>query len=144
MVWNTDIEKCLNEKWKPFWTFLGYNIFLFLFGCFNTESIYAHNEIKVENYTIEAGWEEEPPLVNIVNNIVVQVFENESPVRNTMKDLSVNINYSGSSKELSFVPSEESSGLYFADIIPSKLGSYSLTVKGNINIQNIENDPHSI
>ena len=31
--------------------------FLFLFGFFNTESIYAHNAIKVGNYTIEAGWE---------------------------------------------------------------------------------------
>ena len=114
--------------------------FLLLFGFFNTESIYAHNEIKVGNYTVEAGWEEEPPLVNILNNIVVYVFENESPLRNAMKDLSVNINYGGISKELSFVPSEESSGLYFADIIPSKLGSYSLTLKGNINTQNIDND----
>ena len=107
---------------------------------FNTESIYAHNEIKIGNYTIEAGWEEEPPLVNILNNIVVYVFENESPLRNAMKDLSVNISYGGMSKELSFVPSEESLGLYLADIIPSKLGSYSLTIKGNINTQNIDND----
>ena len=114
--------------------------FLFLFDFFNTESIYAHNEIKIGNYTIEAGWEEEPPLVNILNNIVVYVFENESPLRNAMKDLSVNISYGGMSKELSFVPSEESLGLYLAHIIPSKLGSYSLTLKGNINTQNIDND----
>jgi hypothetical protein len=114
--------------------------FLFLFGFLNTESIYAHNQIKVGNYTIEAGWEEEPPLVNILNNIVVYVFEIESPVQNAMKDLSININYNGSSKGLSFVPSEESSGLYLAEIIPSKLGSYSLTLKGSINTQNIDND----
>ncbi|MCJ7637486.1 MAG: hypothetical protein MUO21_08365 [Nitrososphaeraceae archaeon] len=114
--------------------------FLFLFGFFSIESIYAHNEIKVGNYTIVAGWEEEPPLVNILNNIVVYVFENESPVRNVMKDLSVNINYGGVNKELNFVPSEETSGLYLAEIIPSKLGSYSLNLKGNINTQNIDND----
>ena len=113
--------------------------FLFLFG-FGLESIYAHKEIKVGNYTIEAGWEEEPPLVNILNNIVVYVFENDSPVRNAMKDLSININYGGLNKELNFVPSEETSGLYLADIIPSKLGSYSLNLQGNINTQNIDND----
>ncbi|MGZ5501443.1 MAG: hypothetical protein ACXWEW_09885, partial [Nitrososphaeraceae archaeon] len=114
--------------------------FLFLFSFFSIESSYAHNEIKVGNYTIVAGWEEEPPLVNILNNIVVYVFENESPVRNAMKDLSVNINYGGVNKELNFVPSEETSGLYLAEIIPSKLGSYSLNLKGNINTQNIDND----
>ena len=114
--------------------------FLFLFGFFNTETIYAHNEIKVGNYTIEAGWEEEPPLVNILNNIVVYVFENDSPVRNAMKNLSVNINYGGLNKELNFVPSEATSGLYLAEIIPSKVGSYSLNLKGNINTQNIDND----
>ncbi len=114
--------------------------FLFLFSFFSIESSYAHNEIKVGNYTIVAGWEEEPPLVNILNNIVVYVFENESPVRNAMKDLSVNINYGGVNKELNFVPSEETSGLYLAEIIPSMLGSYSLNLKGNINTQNIDND----
>ena len=41
---------------------------------------------------------------------------------------------------MSFVTSEECLGLYFADIIPSKLGSYSLTLKGNINTQYIDND----
>ena len=89
--------------------------FLIIFGFFNgIESIYAHKEIKVGNFTIEAGWEEEPPLVNILNNIVLYVFENESPVRNAMKDLSVNINYGGIGKELNFVPSEESPGLYLS------------------------------
>lgn len=99
---------------------------LSLCGFFNAESIYAHNEIKIGNYTIKAGWEEEPPLVNILNNILVYIFENESPVRNAMKDLSVNISYGGISMGLSFVPSEESLGLYLADIIPSKLGSFLL------------------
>ena len=115
--------------------------FLIIFGFFSSiESSYAHKEIKVGNYTIEAGWEEEPPLVNMLNNIVVYVFENESPVRNAMKDLSVNINYGGITKELNFVPSDETSGLYLGEIIPSKLGSYSLHLQGNINTQSLDND----
>jgi hypothetical protein len=73
--------------------FIVVNILSFCF--FSIESIYAHKEIQVGNYTIEVGWEEEPPLVNMRNNVVVYVFENESAVRNAMKDLSTSINYGG-------------------------------------------------
>ncbi|HEX7142236.1 MAG TPA: hypothetical protein VF222_07140 [Nitrososphaeraceae archaeon] len=102
--------------------------------------VYGHTEIKVGNYTLEAGWSIEPPLINNLNEIVISVLENDSPVRNAMKDLSISINYGGINKKLNFIPSEESAGLYLADIIPSKLGTYSLTLKGAIGTQSINND----
>ena len=68
------------------------------------------------------------------------VFENESPVRNAMKDLSISINYGGLSKDLNFVPSEESAGLYLAEIMPSQLGTYSLNLTGSIETQSINNN----
>jgi thiamine pyrophosphate-dependent acetolactate synthase large subunit-like protein len=71
---------------------------------------------------------------------VIFIFENDSPVRNAMKDLSVSINYGGINKKLNFLPSEESVGQYLADIIPSNLGTYSLNLKGTIGTQNINND----
>ena len=108
---------------------------------FSIQSIYGHTEIKVGNYTIEAGWAKEPPLLNNLNEIVISVFENDdSPVRNAMKDLSISINYGGLSKKLNFIPSEETAGVYMADIIPSKLGTYSLNLKGAIGTQSINND----
>jgi hypothetical protein len=114
-------------------------IFLFPIG-FNIQSVYGHTEIKVGNYTIEAGWSNEPPLINNLNEVVIFIFENDSPVRNAMKDLSVSINYGGINKKLNFLPSEESVGQYLADIIPSNLGTYSLNLKGTIGTQNINND----
>jgi hypothetical protein len=114
-------------------------IFLFSIG-FSIQSVYGHTEIKVGNYTIEAGWSNEPPLINNLNEVVIFIFENDSPVRNAMKDLSVSINYGGISKKLNFLPSEESVGQYLADIIPSNLGTYSLNLKGTIGTQNINND----
>ncbi|HJU58393.1 MAG TPA: hypothetical protein VJ583_01475 [Nitrososphaeraceae archaeon] len=109
---------------------------------FGIQSIYAHTEIKVGNYTIEAGWDKEPPLLNNLNDIVISVFDenDDSPVRNAMKDLSISINYGGLSKKLNFIPSEERAGIYMADIIPSKLGTYSLNLKGTIGTQSINND----
>ena len=113
--------------------------FLFSIG-FSIQSVYGHTEIKVGNYTIEAGWSNEPPLINNLNEVVIFIFEKDSPVRNAMKDLSVSINYGGINKKLNFLPSEESVGQYLADIIPSNLGTYSLNLKGTIGTQNINND----
>lgn len=114
-------------------------IILFSVG-FSMQWVYGHTEIKVGNYTLEGGWSIEPPLINNLNEIVISVLENDSPVRNAMKDLSISINYGGINKKLNFIPSEESAGLYLADIIPSKLGTYSLNLKGAIGTQSINND----
>ena len=116
-------------------------IFLFSYSFFSISNVYGHKEIKVGNYTIEAGWEEEPPLLNLLNKIAVYVFdENDNSVRNAMKDLSTSINYGGVNKKLNLIPSEETAGLYVTDIIPSKLGSYSLNLKGTIEVQSINNE----
>jgi outer membrane murein-binding lipoprotein Lpp len=116
-------------------------LFLFSYSFFSISNVYGHKEIKVGNYTLEAGWEEEPPLLNLLNKIVVYVFdENDNPVRNAMKDLSPSISYGGVSKGLNFIPSEESAGLYVSDIIPSKLGSYILGLKGAIGTQSVNNE----
>lgn len=114
-------------------------IILFSVG-FSMQWVYGHTEIKVGNYTLEAGWSIEPPLINNLNEIVISVLENDSPVRNAMKDISISINYGGINKKLNFIPSEESAGLYLADIIPSKLGTYSLNLKGAIGTQSINNE----
>lgn len=114
-------------------------IFLFSIG-FSIHSVYGHTEIKIGNYTIEAGWSNEPPLINNLNEVVIIISENDSPVRNAMKDLLVSINYGGINKKLNFLPSEESAGQYLADIIPSSLGTYSLNLKGEIGTQTINND----
>jgi hypothetical protein len=118
-------------------------IILFLYSfSFSISYVYGHKEIKIGNYTLEAGWEEEPPLQNLLNKIVLYVFdENNDPVRNAMSDLSTSVNYGGVSKELNFIPSEEEAGLYVADIIPSQLGTYILNLQGALGTeQNVSND----
>jgi hypothetical protein len=115
-------------------------IILFSSFAFSIKDIYGHTEIQVGNYTIEAGWDIEPPLLNNLNNIVISVFENNNPVRNAMKDLTISVNYGGLSKNLNFIPSEEGPGQYLASIIPSQLGSFTINLKGTIGTQNINND----
>jgi hypothetical protein len=107
---------------------------------FPIHTIYGHTEIQIGNYTIEAGWENELPLLNNLNNVLVSISENDNPVRNAMKDLSISIIYGGLDKKLDFIPSEESSGVYLADIIPSQLGIYSVNLTGTIGTQTINNN----
>ena len=38
-------------------------------------SAYAHTTIYLEQYEIEAGWGEEPPVVNLPNKVVIEVAE---------------------------------------------------------------------
>jgi hypothetical protein len=115
-------------------------LFVSSFSFFSIQWVYGHTEIKVGNYTIEAGWAKEPPLLNNLNEIVIGISENDNPVRNAMKDLTISINYGGLGKKLNFIPSEESAGEYLADIIPSKLGTYIINLKGSIGTQSINND----
>src|ERR1044072_1202680 len=95
-------------------------IILFFSFTLSIRDIYGHTEIQVGNYTIEAGWNIEPPLLSNLNEIVISVLENDNPVRNAMKDLSISVNYGGLSKNLNFIPSEEAAGQYVASIIPSQ------------------------
>ena len=36
-------------------------------------SAYGHTTIYLEQYEIEAGWGDEPPVVNLPNKIVIEV-----------------------------------------------------------------------
>ena len=38
-------------------------------------SAYAHTTIYIDKYEIEAGWGDEPPIVELYNTIVVEVAE---------------------------------------------------------------------
>ena len=104
------------------------------------ENIYAHEELKIGNLTITSGWKVEPPLVNQLNNLILDIKNEENqPIRNALTATDISISYGGLTKTLNFQPSEESAGLYEAEIIPTELGTYSLTIKGKIENENIDN-----
>ena len=107
---------------------------------FNLQSVFAHEEIKLGNITVGAGWTKEPSLLNTLNQIVISISENDNPVRNALKDMTVSVQYGGISKQLSFLPSEESPGIYAAEIIPSKIGTYYVHIDGQLKNQKIKTE----
>ena len=106
---------------------------------------FAHQTYDFGNITLTAGWEIEPPLVDQLNAVEVNLTKNESensstPVRNAFSELDASIKSGGLTKTLDFEPQEESAGLYRAQILPTQVGSYSLLLVGKIEDQPLNSE----
>jgi hypothetical protein len=111
------------------------------------QKVLAHVSNGYGNITIQAGWDQEPPLVDEINDIVVGVTRasdlgNSStvPVRNALADMNIMVKYGGVTRSLDFVPSQEQEGWYEAKILPTRIGSYSLVLNGTIQNQPINDE----
>jgi len=98
---------------------------------------YAHTSVNVEQYEIEVGWDIEPPVVGFRNVIVYEISESpsegvKSGITSAFKNLQSTIRMGGVTKVLD-INSDPRSGNYFSKIIPTKTGSLSIELKGEIN-----------
>lgn len=100
-------------------------------------SAYAHKTVTVDQYDIEVGWKEEPPLVGIQNAITFAFNQDDgsgvkTPVTNSFRDLEATVK-SGSLTKTLEVLSDAKPGHYYAKIIPTKTGSLIIDLKGTLN-----------
>jgi len=98
---------------------------------------YAHTSVNVEQYEIEVGWDIEPPVVGFRNVIVYEISESpsegvKSGITSAFKNLQSTIRMGGVTKVLD-INSDPIPGNYFSKIIPTKTGSLSIELKGEIN-----------
>jgi hypothetical protein len=102
-------------------------------------SAQAHQQFEFGQVTIEPGWATEPPLVGQLNDIEVLITTgvDNQPVRNAFANLTVSIQKGGLTKELAFLPGEETAGHYL-EIFPSQVGAYSLVFNGQVEGQTIQ------
>ena len=98
---------------------------------------FAHTTVEVGEYKIEVGWEIEPPVVGIRNDIVLKITESGENqgtykgVTSVFKNLEATAMYGGATKKID-INSDPRPGYYFSPIIPTKTGSYFLDLKGEI------------
>ena len=101
-------------------------------------SAFAHTTIHIEQYEIEAGWGDEPPVVGLPNRIVVEVAESgekeglRTGVTSAFKSMTATLISGGAEKELD-INSDPRPGHYYAKILPTKTGSMSVKLVGEFN-----------
>ena len=109
---------------------MNYSVFaivgLVIFGL-SFSSAYAHTTIEVGPYEIEAGWQDEPPIVGILNAITIDVREpgdvegTSMGISNAFRNLEATVVYGGATKVL------------------TKTGSLEVKLVGEINGVEINN-----
>ena len=109
---------------------------LFALG-FSFTFAYAHTTIQVNPYEIEVGWQDEPPVVGLLNSITIHVREPgdvegvSTGITSAFKKLEAYVVSGGVSKVLD-VNVDPRPGHYYAKIIPTKTGSLQVKLKGEI------------
>jgi hypothetical protein len=96
----------------------------------------AHKAVTVDQYEIEVGWRDEPPLVNQQNAIVFSVTTEEgegvkSGVTNAFRDLTATVKSGSLTKTLDIL-SDVKPGHYYSKIIPTKTGTLIVELTGSI------------
>jgi len=105
---------------------------------FSFSFAYAHTTIEVDPNEIEVGWQDEPPVVGILNAITIDVRDPGDVegafmgITNAFKNLQATVVSGGASKVLD-ISTDPRPGHYYAKIIPTKTGSLEIKLQGEIN-----------
>ena len=105
---------------------------------FSFSFAYAHTTIEVGPYEIEVGWQDEPPVVGLLNAITIDVREPgdvegvSMGITNAFKNMQATVVSGGASKVLD-INTDPRPGQYYAKIIPTKTGSLEIKLQGEIN-----------
>ncbi|MEM4379008.1 MAG: hypothetical protein QXX85_08515 [Candidatus Nitrosotenuis sp.] len=97
---------------------------------------FGHKTINVDQYEIEVGWRDEPPLVSQQNAIVFSITTEEgegikSGVTNAFRDLTATVKSGNVAKTLDIL-SDVKAGHYYSKIIPTKTGTLTIELTGSI------------
>ena len=104
----------------------------------------AHITKVFGNYLVTVGWQNEPTYSGLLNAPIVEVKkgsgDSAKPVINALANMQISIKYGSVTKQLDFVPDSTVDGQYVSPLIPTKIGSYSLIMKGTIENQSIDTE----
>ena len=99
----------------------------------------AHTSLKIGPYTVEVGWVDEPPIVGEKNAVFISVTNDDTgkPVEG-LSTMNVTVSTGGKERQLELRPlSEDQPGQYAADFIPTRRGTYTVKLSGQIEQTNV-------
>jgi hypothetical protein len=99
----------------------------------------AHEELCQNGICIVGGWVNEPPLVNQLNGIVLEITRESDgePITNAVAQLDVSVKKGSPTRALDLRPQEEP-GVYTAAILPTQTGQYAVVMRGTVAGQAID------
>jgi hypothetical protein len=104
----------------------------------------AHITKVIGNYIVQVGWDNEPVYTGLLNAPQVTIKkgsgDSATPVINALKNMQISVKYGGVVKPLDFLPSSTVDGQYDAPLLPTRVGTYSLILKGTVEDQNIDTE----
>lgn len=104
----------------------------------------AHIAKSFGNYLVTVGWDNEPVYNGLMNAPVVIVKkgsgDSAKPVINALANMQISIKYGSVTKQLDFLPSSTVDGQYDSPMIPTRVGTYSLVMKGTIENQTVDTE----
>jgi hypothetical protein len=114
-------------------------VLLLSFLAFNMPTVLAHEEVVIGDISIVAGWVNEPPLVNQLNDVLLIITQvsNAQPVNNALAQVDASLQKGSETRPLEFLPAEEA-GTYTATILPTQTGQYTIGLRGMISGQTID------
>ena len=119
-------------------------LLIFSISPFDIKPASAHKTTAFGNYLVTVGWQNEPTYAGLLNSPVVEVKkgsgDSAKPVINALANMQISIKYGSVTKQLDFVPDDTVDGQYVSPLIPTKVGSYSIVMKGTIENQNIDTE----
>jgi hypothetical protein len=112
---------------------------LLSFLAFNKPAVFAHEEVVIGDIRIVAGWVNEPPLINQLNDVLLIITQvsNGQPVNNALAQVDASLQKGTETRPLEFLPAEEA-GTYTATILPTQTGQYTVVLRGTISGQAID------
>ena len=98
----------------------------------HVQEVRAHEEITIGDYTVEVGWQNEPPVAWQENALVLHIVRTSDgqPLADA-SGLTVTISYGGQEKRLTLWSMEEP-GAFSAPVIPTVAGKYTLFFGGTL------------
>jgi hypothetical protein len=110
------------------------------------QTVFAHEEITVGDYSIEVGWLQEPPFAGQMNGITIDVTHTNAGTVQPVEDISsltVTLSYGGQEKSLEFEPvGEEAPGEFVASVIPTIPGEYEVIFGGTLGETAVDAQTH--
>ena len=117
-------------------------LLIFSISPFDIKPALAHITKAFGNYLVTVGWQNEPTYAGLLNAPILEVKkgsgDSAKPVINALANMQISIKYGSVTKQLDFVPDNTVDGQYVSPLIPTRVGTYSLIMKGTVENQNID------